>query len=698
MVELRAGMRATARQAAAVAAVALLAVTAVVGVLGASVVKAPPAFAALELAVGTEVTLSTPGIALRVPADGRLNGFDFHGNVSGAACGPAAGEGAQAVVAAPGAQVCVIRAAFVSERLADLKVSLEDFPPALRVVAGAVSVPIALSASARTAPGSQAGGIFAVGVPVNTAVTLEVADHGYTQRFDVLAAARLGPDATVLYRSAAASTVEAPRPPGAPVLAAVRSDTGATTSWQILLDAVYLSFFDPVTGGAAPTANDAYLVIDGSMRGSTGALDVPALGASAVSVVLPDGRHVPARAAPTTSLRSSDLFARPYSFEVPANLTAASLNVAIAAPGVRAIDDATGATVVLAFAQPATIPLSWGPGPRPPGVTARVAPASGPRLIYVAIAALVVLAGAAVISVLVARRRRAPLVPTLSRRMLLAATPGELIGPLRPAELARPPAELGPGPPLAVAEQSPHGPQAEEAPALVVAILGPVRIEGLVRPLRRKALRRLLLCLVLTPAGSTVTVDQLRDLTATDVDQPPSAATIRQAASRLRHHLPDALLPPIDSGMGGYRLGEGAEIDWALFVELAARAGDQSGAERLELSCRALGLVDGPPFEGETWAGIDAWVRHLEATIECVALDTARLALELGDAPSAEWAASQGLRAVPGVPVLYELRLMAARSGSGVGLERAWAQTQAALGPDAVALAVTFDRLRAGEA
>jgi hypothetical protein len=108
-------------------------------------------------------------------------------------------------------------------------------------------------------------------------------------------------------------------------------------------------------------------------------------------------------------------------------------------------------------------------------------------------------------------------------------------------------------------------------------------------------------------------------------------------------------------------------------------------------------LVRGVPLVGDRWLGIDDTVRLIDATIETTAADGARLALELRDARTAEAILTRGLLVASKSPLLWELRLIAAAAGSGVGLERCWQQAQEALGEDAVLLAATYERLRTGQ-
>jgi hypothetical protein len=188
----------------------------------------------------------------------------------------------------------------------------------------------------------------------------------------------------------------------------------------------------------------------------------------------------------------------------------------------------------------------------------------------------------------------------------------------------------------------------------------------------------------------------LRNALATNAATEPSVESLRTIASALRAALPDGLLPPAGP-TGGYQLVGDIDIDWVLFQTVTDQARRRNGLDRLDLTVRALNLVRGVTLVGETWAGIDQAVRHIETSIERVAVDGARLALELGDARTADTAAGQGILAAPASPTLWELRLVAAAAGSGAGLERVWQQAKKALGDDARMLEATYQRLRTGQ-
>jgi hypothetical protein len=229
----------------------------------------------------------------------------------------------------------------------------------------------------------------------------------------------------------------------------------------------------------------------------------------------------------------------------------------------------------------------------------------------------------------------------------------------------------------------------------VVSVLGPLRVEGLRRPIRRTAVTRLRIALALTQ-DRAVSVEELRDLGATHPDRPLSVDDVHGHASKLRTSLPAGTLPPIAPGDGGYRLTDRVDVDWTIFRALADPAASTDGSDQIDLRLRALGLIRGRILDHATWPGIDRVVRDVEQTVETVAVDTARHALTRRDTRSAETAITAGLRALPESPILWQLRLIAAAGGSGVGLHRAWADAQRTLGPDAQPLAPVYEALRNG--
>jgi hypothetical protein len=198
---------------------------------------------------------------------------------------------------------------------------------------------------------------------------------------------------------------------------------------------------------------------------------------------------------------------------------------------------------------------------------------------------------------------------------------------------------------------------------LVVRILGPLVVEGMTGPIRRRAVLRALVALALSyprPIGG----EDLRGLLASSEDAELSATTLRSELSRLRAVLPAGVLPDRGAGVG-YVLADGVEVDWGRFQAHASRVRSLDGAVRVAEGLEALRLVRGRVLQSAGWHGIDRTVWEIEASIDRLAADVATTALEQGLTPEAAEAAGLGLRAVPGSPALWRLRLQAAEQGSG---------------------------------
>ena len=226
-------------------------------------------------------------------------------------------------------------------------------------------------------------------------------------------------------------------------------------------------------------------------------------------------------------------------------------------------------------------------------------------------------------------------------------------------------------------------------PALVVRLLGPVEIDGLVSPIRSEPVLRLLVVLLIS-ADRPMSVDELAMVVSMRSTRDPKTPSLQSYASRLRASLPPRLLP--DATQGGYRLDHSAiRLDWVALATLAAEpAGLPGWTER---AAAALELVRGVPLDGRRWEGIEPFARAMQAQIDRLAHGLAAHLLAANDPAGAELAISQGLTGVPLSVGLWEQRLHAAAGGSGYGLERAWSDAQAILGPDCGLLADTYRQL-----
>jgi hypothetical protein len=225
---------------------------------------------------------------------------------------------------------------------------------------------------------------------------------------------------------------------------------------------------------------------------------------------------------------------------------------------------------------------------------------------------------------------------------------------------------------------------------LIVRVLGPLEVDGLVKPIRRRSVRRLLVVLAITPERP-MGADELAMAISDHPDRDPKTASLQSYASILRSSLADGLLP--DATTDGYRLDHGAiAVDWLAVAAIASEVPRQTGWE--ERAAGALELVRGPPLTGGSWEGVEPAVRSMQATIEHLARDLAAHLIAEGNPVRAEWAAAKGLAAVAGSVGLWQERLDAAAAGSGYGLERAWTDARAVLGADAALLSARYQHLR----
>src|SRR5207302_7485322 len=103
-----------------------------------------------------------------------------------------------------------------------------------------------------------------------------------------------------------------------------------------------------------------------------------------------------------------------------------------------------------------------------------------------------------------------------------------------------------------------------------------------------------------------------------------------------------------DAHDGAYLLGPHVRSDWNEFQSLVRAAAAAPSGNALALLREALGLVRGTPFADiapgtYTWAWSEQLVSDIEAAVTDAAEQLAELALDSGDADTADWAARPGL-------------------------------------------------------
>lgn len=235
-----------------------------------------------------------------------------------------------------------------------------------------------------------------------------------------------------------------------------------------------------------------------------------------------------------------------------------------------------------------------------------------------------------------------------------------------------------------------------------VAVLGPVVVDDWVVEPDRRAVTELLCFLALHP-GRAVPADEIRaalwpgDGLGGDV----SGKSLRNTASLLRRCIGADRFPEAERG-AGYRLTDDVVTDWQRCEDLV-QASSAGGPREAETLTDALALVRGAPFDGVPsgsygWAWSELLVSRMEVAITDAAHRLVSLSSASGDLEQAEWAALQGLAALPYDRRLWGGLLSVAAAGGRQKLARAWRDAQAVLGAEAEDLQPMVDRLVASAA
>lgn len=392
--------------------------------------------------------LADPGVTLAVPADGRLNGYRFAGQVLGVAVGRSLPSAR--LVAAAGQRLWVFGLRWEPDVILGETDSVAQVTAALVYEGRRTSIPItrppaSAAASTSSAPTSVDSGpeYFSASLPATAPdVVLELSSGGYTQDFSLTHMAREGPQPAALYRNetgwqtvndvALEQNLPTPYDDGTEAL----PDAQLT----VQVPTVTLSYFGPDgTDDPAPSSDQAWLVPDIEevanpagpyleYRTNVTASDIALTIAGQPPVhpkVLPGGPDPVQAETNGATDGKSELFPYIYAFAVPADTTAATLSIhfppelAAAAysgsPGVTV--QPPPATFQLTLPDPSDTPLASDsstapaaiPNVAPPAVVSRAdRPAlgrgSGLPTALIAIALIALLAAAALGVVL--RRRR----------------------------------------------------------------------------------------------------------------------------------------------------------------------------------------------------------------------------------------------------------------------------------------------------
>lgn len=617
-----------------------------------------PADAASTVTIpeGTVQAIAEPGASLAVPADGRIDGYGFAGQVLGVATGssdPGAG-----LRAAGGDRLWVFGVRFVADvnQPSDTQVVTVTPTAVLSYGGQRVSVPLAqppVPSDTTSPPPTVDSGdeYFAASVPAGTAdVVLEMANGGFAQDFSLSHMAREGVSPVALYRSRGAwhSTDDVA---GTQVLPTpyVNSDFDLPgASLTVGLDTATLSYFGPDgTTDLAPGPGQAWLVPDLSdpfnpNNGiSTQTLEyLTSTTAADLTLSLPGGPVIHPKALPGgpdppggTGDGSNDLFPDLYAFAVPATLTTATLAVHV--PPEQVTPAFSGEAETTLKVGTAVFHISFPPlsAPVPPAGAAST-PAvissgqaggigsggSGFPLVWLIAAVVIVLAGGGG-AVAVRRRGRRPAAPKPD-----VGTHEDTLDPAAAAGEATPPGRDSSRPdgtkPAATVDGDPHGrstptmsessgpPAASPGAAILVPIPSepPWPAEGQPRVLVLGGVElsgwpgtaapgqtelELLVFLALHPERK-FTAEQLANILSRSRRNELGVDTVRRYIRELRRVLGDRL-PEARRGEG-YQL-VGVLSDAGLFDELAhlaAQTGDLS--EQAAHLAGALSVVRGFPF------------------------------------------------------------------------------------------------------
>lgn len=223
-----------------------------------------------------------------------------------------------------------------------------------------------------------------------------------------------------------------------------------------------------------------------------------------------------------------------------------------------------------------------------------------------------------------------------------------------------------------------------EWPPVVVRILGEVRIEGATGPAVRRPTIEMVAYLALN--RHRVPVDTLSEMLWPGL--PAQSDRLYRISTDARHVLGIGAdgqpRLPSANGHGYYSVTDEVGTDLDIFEDLVDQARGLAGAAARTHLHTALDLVEGEPFSGP---GQDfSWAQTGPAFEAAIAVEQAasslgELYLDDDDADTAEWAARQGLRAMPGSERLYAVRMRAA-AGDTRRLEMLMREVTAVLGVD----------------
>lgn len=695
-----------------------------------------PGASAATLRPGQVAVVSDPGIALHVPADGRLGGDGFALDVSGYRFAYQLGFGNGAKTAPPGDALLVFGlSGSGTVPQADLLVDglAEALPHGTGRGGGPVYYVAAVPASARE-------------------VALSASADGFTQTFSFTKGHRVGPRPEVLYRSPGSWRLVYHSTRGITSVATPDNNPVDDVPGSVLnvdLSSTTLTYFLPGTAATPAGPGAAWLVLSGSALPAGGAggriLQFrQRLAPADITLTLPGGKPMPAsltgQGGPDDESSSYGLLGGDYYWQVPADMTTATVRMQLPShllAGAGYYGDHFGTVhevpvegtvppLVVSFPAPSSpAPVS---GPNPPPWAPRpslsnTAPGAGKTAAATAqrgsggggplgiVVALVIVVGAAAGGALAWRRRRVGRGSASAGQVTVdmaswlggqgtglagaASPPAQVDGVAGRAPVSHVPVAPGPvteetltardvatpgalptGTVMTVAKSVlvpvPECPVPPPEGEIEVVTFGPIAVTGL--PAGAPALTGSALELL-----AFLAVHEGRAFTSDTLRGRISAGRANEWSARTlssyMYRMRQALGPERvpDATSGGYRL-IGVRTDAARFDELVAKAKAEPDAAPAYLAA-ALSLVRGEPFAGATkgYGWEDAIKARMSNGVLAAALQLASLALEASDGELAAWAAGKGLLLWPTSSELAKFAMQAAYlTGGPAGLDQAW--------------------------
>jgi hypothetical protein len=716
------GCRHAWRYTAALTTAAVLALGGPTLLGGAAAAQSPSDTSVTAITAGTVQSVSSPGIALHVPADGRLNGDGFTADVPGYRFAYKVGLGSYAQQAPPGQMLVAFGVTCTEDTVGNDNDFYDGNGVKAVLVVDGTSEPLPTGNYAEPGPA-----YFLASVPSGSKdVALQLSNDGFSQQFSFTKGEREGTQPEVLYASEdnweltdqvdMVSVIRTPDPLGRIKNAAV----------NITVKSGNLTYFSPGANPRTPAnPSEAWLVVDGS------GLPQPPPGQPAgyntlnYKGTLTGSDFTLARPGhPTITAMIGDvggqsdesgqgLFGGTYYFgPLPATTRTATLQIGIPNQ-VPAQDNFMVANeevpvksqpplVHLSFAAPyhsATVAIAGNPPPYAP----KPSIVSGHSAVGIAVVVVVICALTAGYFVL-RRRRLLPAwamptstSPTQKRAAAAEAWLSGGSGAPAPVSIAdraqtntvlETPSDVSPRPPappsvsattnrilVPVPETSPLPPEG----TIWLLLLGPPSV--LPNNLKLTPPELETAAFLACKDGKTFSGESLRAAVGVGRDEEWSARTVVTYVNGLRRKLGGEHVPDATSG-GGYRI-VGVSTDIAYFNELVARSHGAQPVEAASHLAAALSLVRGKPFASVPsgtygWADLPEAGASYSATgaerIVQVADTLARLALDAGDHVLASWAVGKGILIESANANLAKLQLYAsALCGDPAALGRVWA-------------------------